>query len=421
MRRVLALVVTALLILPVEAVAGSSGSIASDVDTPPSAPGPAKTDEGGVGPDESALADDLAAVAEANGISYEQAARSHDVATGVGRIAETIARDRPEIYVGAALGERPGDKPTLYVKGPADRFVTDLVRKSGIEVVIADGQPFSFDELEARKLRVHRALESLGFDNVATSVNITGGGVIPAGVSAPAGLSASAATADAILTSLPADLRDSVQLTVHEEPIAVDFQAFGGMWILDNGANACTSGFSVRNLATGTLGVSTAGHCIGMDQINHPGHGIHNLTFQARHRGQWGDVEWYSTAEPEPDDFYADTGNVIRDVAAVEPRANILVNESVCQYGRSSDDRDCSLEVQDVSQACTNNGVFNDRLVMMNGVTGQPGDSGGPWSFGLTAFGIEKGVCFPDFPNREVWTVADLFDEAINVRVTCGC
>ena len=118
----------------------------------------------------------------------------------------------------------------------------------------------------------------------------------------------------------------------------------------------------------------------------------------------------------EPDDFYADAAN-IRDVTGVEPRANIVVGESVCYYGRASNFRDCSLEVRDVSEACTNDGVFNDRLVTMNGVgVLMGGDSGAGWSFGTIAYGSTKGICAP-FPGWAAWSVADLYDEAIFVRV----
>jgi len=82
---------------------------------------------------------------------------------------------------------------------------------------------------------------------------------------------------------------------------------------------------------------------------------------------------------------------------------------------------DCSLEVQDVSQSCTNSGVTNNRLVLMNGDTQVPGDSGGGWSLGTKAYGSHKGQCKPDFPNRETFSVAALYDEALGVRVTCGC
>jgi hypothetical protein len=365
-----------------------------------------------------ALAEDVALVAEANDWTVAEANTHYEVSVAAGLLAEQMADERSTVYVGAALSTEPGGAPTVYVKGRADAKVRSLIEESGIEVILADRQPFSFAELEDRKLRVHHALEALGFPSVATSVNITGGGEIPASVSV--GPNTPRAIAD-IVRALPPDLRSSVRLTVSERPVVSDEQAFGGMWMRDNGLNQCTSGFSVLHANTNVLGVATAGHCPQIDQIDHPGHGLHATVFRAQHRGVWGDAEWYSTSEPEPDDFYADAGNVIRDVAAVEPRANILVNEPVCQYGRSSNDRDCSLEVQDVSQSCTNGGVFNDRLVLMNGDTGIGGDSGGPWSFGGTAFGLHKGNCAPDFAHLEVWTVADLLDEALGVRVTCGC
>lgn len=364
-----------------------------------------------------ALRQDLELVAESRGWSYAEAAAQHRAAQAVGAIAETIAGEQPAAFVGSALSEEPGGAPTLYVKGPASDLVGELVAASEVEIAVADHQPYSFAELEARKLRVHHALEDMGFRYVATSVNITGGGLIVTGVTRAPGAPARAAD---VIDGIPAALRDDVRLTVLPEPNVTDEQAFGGMWVRDDGANECTSGWSVRNLSTGTFGVSTAGHCDGINEINHPGHGIHALVHQAQHRGQWGDVEWKTSAEAEPDDFYA-TATDIRDTAAVEPRANISVNEPICAYGRSSNDRDCSLEVEDVSQACTNSGVFNDRLVMMNGDTQIGGDSGGGWSFGNTAYGGHKGNCGPDLTQFEVFSVADLFDEALGVRVTCGC
>jgi len=375
-------------------------------------------EEQGVEASRETVKEDLALVAKANGWTLEDANANYAAADRIGQIAEQVARERPAMYVGAALADRPGGAPTLYIKGAADQFVRDLIAASDIEIVLRDNEPFSFDELEARKLRVHHALEALGFRYVATSVNITGDGVIPAGVTLEAGRPSSP---EEIVAALPKDLRSRVALTVNAAPIVVDLAAFGGMWVRDDGVNECTSGWSVRTVITRTPGISTAGHCDGINQVNHPGHGVHTLTFQAQHRGQWGDIEWHTSAEAEPDDFYSDAVS-IRDVAAVEPRANIAVNESICFYGRSSNQRDCSLRVQDVSQACTNNGVFNDRLVLMNGAgVATGGDSGGGFSFGNTAYGSMKGFCLPDFPNKVAFSVADLYDEAIAIEVQCGC
>lgn len=111
--------------------------------------------------------------------------------------------------------------------------------------------------------------------------------------------------------------------------------------------------------------------------IVHPGDGTHTFVFQAEHRGQWGDIEWHTTNVAEIPYFYYTSGNT-RPVLSWESRAGISVGESVCQYGRASNAQDCSLDVFDVSIACTLSGVWNDRLVQMNGITSIPGDSGGP-------------------------------------------
>lgn len=45
----------------------------------------------------------------------------------LGAVLGTIARERPAAYLGATLGEEPGDPHTLYMKGPADEFIRELV------------------------------------------------------------------------------------------------------------------------------------------------------------------------------------------------------------------------------------------------------------------------------------------------------
>ena len=340
-------------------------------------------------------------------------AADHNSAEIVGRIAEEVAAKRPDIFVGSVLSPEPGRAPALYVKGPADDFVKNLVAGASTVIDLVDNQPFSFDELESRNLQVHQALEAQGFQFVSTGVNITGGGVIKAGVTRELGSSIPIADVSA---RLPSGLIDWVSLTVNDAPLVVDEHAYGGQLRRDDGVGECTSGWSVLQVGTGTEGVTGAGHCEGINQAVEPGVAVAVLQFRGEHRGQWGDVEWYfSPAHINPPQFFADNG-VIRNVQALEARPNISVGETVCLYGRFSNSRNCTLEVQDVSQACTNGGVFNDRLVLMNGDVGIPGDSGGGWSFNFTAFGSHKGNC-ADVPGREVFSVADLYDEAIGVRV----
>jgi hypothetical protein len=215
---------------------------------------------------------------------------------------------------------------------------------------------------------------------------------------------ASGASLDRALAGIPPDVAKDITVVIEDDPLAEPEGAFGGMKLQDGGVFECTSGWTVRRLSDGVRGVTGAGHCGGIDQINHPGHGVQE------HIGQWGDVEWYTTNEAEADDFYADEFNNIRDVAAVEPRANIAIGEAICFYGRASNHRDCSLTVENPNVWCP---FGPEKLVQMNGDVTIGGDSGGGWSFGNTAYGGHYGDCW----NKSSFTVADLFDEALGVAV----
>jgi len=183
---------------------------------------------------EDALAQDLGLVAAARGWTKEEAVTDYRAADAVGRIAEQVAAERPDMFVGSVLSPEPGGAPELYIKGPADDFVRSIVANAETDIQIVDNQPVSFAELEERKLQVHRALEALGFRYVSTGFSVAGGGRIAAGVTREPGLPADAAE---ILSVLPAALRESVTLTVSDAPIAVDLSVFGGTQMRDDGIN----------------------------------------------------------------------------------------------------------------------------------------------------------------------------------------
>jgi hypothetical protein len=354
---------------------------------------------------------DLAATAQARGWTLDEAAAQQRAADAVGAIATRIAKKHPDIFVGSALSTKPGGAPTLYIKGPANAFVSDQVASSDVQIVLADRQPYSFLELEARQLEVHKSLAAAGYRNIVSGTNITGRGLIPATVAVEPGL---AAASGAILAAVPSPLRSSVALTVTDPSAFADTGAWAGMWVRKNGANDSTSGWTVRRLEGGSwvYGVTTAGHAVNSGQtIVHPGHATHSFVYKSQHRGQWGDVQWHITNTVEEALFYAET-TTLRNVLYLEARSGISVNESVCQYGRASDFRDCDLDVHDVSISCTLSGVFNNRLVQMDAITSTFGDSGGPWFYDYKAYGSQKGHC----ASRDAWSVADLYDEALGVQ-----
>lgn len=362
---------------------------------------------------------DLALVAVARGWTLEQAVAHRAISDQFGRIQEQLATKRPGLYAGATLSAVPDGAPTLYIRGTADAFVRELVNAAEFRIEVIEGQPFSWQELEERSIRLNRLLAALGFRDIVTSFDESTATVEAVVTRVPA----LPASAEQVLALLPAEFRRGVRLDVTDADVAIDEHAYGGMWVRDFGVNECTSGWSVTDGVT--TGVTTAGHCDGINEIVEPGVGVHDLIHRAEHRGQWGDVEWKTSLHMEPPDahiehpaaFYASETEV-RAVAAVEPQANITVREAICVYGRSSNAQDCSHTVYRTSISCTSNGVFNDRLVAMNAKnTTIPGDSGGPWYFNFTAYGSHKGGCTIDGAMRNVFSVADLYDEALGVTV----
>jgi len=350
----------------------------------------------GVGPDSEAIR-------EARGWTTEQLVAYEASEAALDLITERLSTDYPNAFVGSALADDPTHPPTAYVKGGAPADIRALASDLGVKLV--EDQPYSLDELDARLAAVQDAVFSAGYEDFFVSADIERQGAITLVVAVPSG-----ASLDDVLARVAPEIAD-MTVILEDDPVVEPQGAFGGMKLQDGGVFLCTSGWTVRKIANGVRGVTGAGHCpAGIDQINHPGHGVHATFFQQEHVGQWGDIEWYTTNEFEADDFYADEFNNIRDVAAVEPRANIAVGETICVYARASNHRDCTLEVENPDVFC---GFPQQKLVQMNGAVTIDGDSGGGWSFNFTAYGGHYGRCW----GKSSFSVADLFDEALGVAV----
>ncbi|MFS1525647.1 hypothetical protein ACL7TT_16290 [Microbulbifer sp. 2304DJ12-6] len=359
--------------------------------------------------EEQALAADLELIASARNWTIDEARADHDAAVAVGAISQKLAKARPDIFIGSELSENPGKTPSIYVKGLAPDEVYQLVAGSKIEINIIDQQPFSFLEIEHRALQVQSNLAELGYKDFSTSFDFRSAGKIDVLV---AWQSDKPNIPSQVVQELPVTLQDFVNVKISTSPVGVTELSFGGMRVLDDNAFECTSGWSVQNNA-GRTGVTTAGHCNGINQIDHPPFALHPLVHQIQHRGAWGDIEWKTSTYSEPARFYADQYDNVRNVTALEARANISIGESICMFGRAKNQRNCSLDVNATSVNCTFNGISTRRLVRMNGDVTINGDSGGGWSFGNRAYGSHVGDC----GGRNVFSVADLFDEAIGVTV----
>lgn len=359
--------------------------------------------------------DDTLRIAKAHGWTVDQVTAYMVGAQVVGEIATQVASEWPDLFAGSEVALEPNGPPTLYLKGGVTAEIRALVDRAAIELIVVDHQPFSFAELHERNVAAHRALVDLGFDYVSSGAPIAGGGQVVAWVLRN---SRAPETAAEILDALPAEIRSFVAVTVSDRPTSGKKAAFGGMRVLDDGVAECSSGFSVRRLSDGLGGVVTAGHCTGINQIDHPGHGVHSTHLVQQHRGNYGDVEWHITNQSEPNQFFIGPW-VTRVVNAIEAQSAISVNELICTYSLYSQppEPNCTARVDQPKWGCTSGGVTMHQFVLMDRVVATYGDSGAPWWVNSRAYGSTYGECDSGPFNQELFSVADLYDEALKIKV----
>lgn len=352
------------------------------------------------------LAEDLTLIAAARGWTYAEALAQYEAAEAVGALAEAVATEHPEAFVGSALSDKPGGAPTLYIKGIATSRISTLAAAADVPVVIADEQPYSYDELVARNDKLHDELVAMGYDNLMSAIDITSG-TIEAEVERADEFATSGA---AVRSALSEEFDNGVALTFTESLDAGFEHGYGGARV--SGDGLCTSGWTVRS-AGGTSGVTTAGHCDGMTSIREVNVGTWSLDFRVQHRGAYGDVEWHTVpGHSTPARFYS-SANTLRPTNSIEHHSNISTGESVCVYGRSTNERDCSALVLRPGVTCTIDGVSTRRLVQMTEHVTTGGDSGGGWSHGNRAYGSHVGHCSGD----SVFTPVSFFPDALSVSV----
>ena len=178
---------------------------------------------------------------------------------------------------------------------------------------------------------------------------------------------------------------------------------------LDSGAEhmggeelgSCTSGFNVK--VNGVRGITTAAHC--PDNLSDDGD---SLTFQDKHHGLYGDVQWHTGPDTMGRNFYAGSISVLEtNQRYVTGVGMATIGTTLCRNGKMSY-RDC----QDVRMVdvCA---VFVCNLVSMDHYFAADGDSGSPVYWGNTAYGIHRGKTW-NFGWREIFSQAIYFDDAIS-------
>jgi hypothetical protein len=194
-----------------------------------------------------------------------------------------------------------------------------------------------------------------------------------------------------------------VKLLVIDGPVGGDDATHKG----GQPTTTCTAGFVVYNTSA-TRGVATAAHCQDQQSMN----GV-ALNYVFAHNSTYGDMQWHTKAgESFPDDFLAGSATTWnannRDVAGVgAPVVGLAVYKNGKNGFRDLDEIKALGHC--VNDACNLVRVYQDLAVS--------GDSGGPWYFGNTAYGLHKGDNLHDWAVRDVFTRADYLAIGMLVNV----
>ena len=165
--------------------------------------------------DDDALDGDLAAIAEAQGWTQEQARAYERAEAALDEVVTRLESERPGRYVSARLADDPLDPPTLSITGRRDPWLDGVIAATGVEIVVIDGEPFSFEELDERQTRVHTTFVEAGFTQLVTASDFDSAG----GITVTIGESPDPAAVAAVLAALPPELAASVTVITTDGPV----------------------------------------------------------------------------------------------------------------------------------------------------------------------------------------------------------
>ena len=255
----------------------------------------------------------------------------------------------------------------------------------------------SLQELRSGYLRAVALLESAGVRESTVSFSVSSETIkVVVRSDSEVALPPEYSTSEAIKEMLKANGVGSVSIRAITGRLVTEASVYGGDKLRKTGSTkTCTSGFPVTTGST--PGVLTAEHCVGVNRyvaVNGDD-STYVVTRQAGHKGNQGDMAWYSTTGSEEGSIYKDA-EWLENVDGYISRSHIDVGDFFCFYGISTDEIKCG-DVEDDETSVTNHDVTVGNLVSMegDGLTSARGDSGGPWFWNgyssVQAVGIHHG------------------------------
>lgn len=344
--------------------------------------------------------EDIALIAETYGLTLQTAVDRYG---GQGRFIELVDELRagyPEDFAGSAWTPGGAHHGVLVFAAEAPFEVEQHRLAAGLDLEVRTHAGWTEQGLEAQQLELHHALVGAGFDVVSAADAELGIIEVQIAVSQPelerihqsyAGLLGAANVVVEAVEALPG--KDEV--------------LYGGGRLENPNSSglSCTAAFAVRSGSR--EGMLTAGHCPNALTLeNESGDPEHTGTLRGEHLGSWGDFQWFSYTTDSVDSFfYWDTG---RRRDAWRSRS-VSKGISVCRFGHRTG-RHCD-EIYKTGVSAGG----EDRLAMTRNENADGGDSGGPWYYGNTIYGVHKGEKWAWFKRRDIFSQMQYADDALGV------
>ena len=219
---------------------------------------------------------------------------------------------------------------------------------------------------------------------------------VPGGLPNPGPAAVTDEALKAKITEVTQQLRDHIgvkYIVADGRGLSVHADFKGGEPV-SSAEGTCTSGFAAQERGTGTYGIITAAHCTSNDTQSITMHQV-TLSPVERSYGPNVDAQFQSIPTGQShrlfDDYLCEERDPC-DVTGDAPRSK-MIDAYLCHYGRKT--RETCGDVISIfyrpSSGCET--TCNSSFVRVHGdsLKGCKGDSGGPWYYDGTAYGILSG------------------------------
>jgi hypothetical protein len=282
-------------------------------------------------------------------------------------------------FGGLWIQNTPEFKIVAAFSGDAAKTIASYVTPEISDVIEARSVKYSYNELQAIRNEFQSSLKDLGIEfNSATNVMENN---IDIDIVAK-----DKSRVDNGITGNKLKMSDQIKINVVNGLSKPELDIYGGRALV--GLYNCTSGFAVMDY-TGCKGNTTAGHADDFLLFY-----TFPLPWQNELRTGSYDVEWHTCPGlTVVNKFqYWENGSTL-DVTATQTRSFQLIGETVSKYGNSTHYTAGIISAKDAYVSVPNCLPTWIKIYNAFGYSdlSAPGDSGGPWFRGNTAYGIHQG------------------------------